>query len=274
MKKKSLLAGLLLLVVCSAAMAEEIMFRENYWNDLTNAPLSNRRWNANYGAAATVLPTGDNVQPVCGAISGGNISATWISDPINADPEYYEIWEKPYYGFAFVANLSDSSNPAVALWTEQFNPDLSGVNQSPMPLASTIGKVGWFGNERTGTGGTDIQENFMMKLDGQWYVNTNTITVNGSWVYYTANISLNGSQWKALDFVPGSSLTQDIGALSTVGGTLADGRIQAFGVYIKTGGTSGQTGYWGRVDSFDLYTPEPATMTLLGLGVLGLIRRK
>jgi hypothetical protein len=272
------IALLLLLMMGSSALADTLLFRENFWyNDLNgnpnNAPLSIRRWNGNYGATAVVVGNDQN-QSYVAAVSYGNQSVTYLGEPLRADPEYFDSYEKPSYGFVFVANNSEASNPATALWTEQWDPDLGGVNQAPLPLASTISKVGWFGNERTGTDGADFQMTFMMKLNGQWYVNANTVSVNATFTYYTTNISLSGSQWKAMDFVPGSSLTQDIGSLSVVGGTLADGQIQAFGVYMKPNGISGQTGYWGRLDTLELYTPEPATMSLLGLGVIGLLRRR
>jgi hypothetical protein len=258
------------MVLCSSVMAAEVIYRENFWNpvyldppEAKEPPFSFDNWNCNYGASGAAMIHGDGVSPISGCISEGKVDATYVGEPINADPEYFNSFERPNYGFAFVGNYTVEPAPGMVFWTDYYH-----------PLLSQVATAQWFASERTGTGGADLQEAFVIKLNGQWYANVNTITATGSWAQYATSISRNGNQWKALNFVPGSSLDQDLGALSVVGGTLADGALEAFGVYIKLGGISGQTGWWSRLDTVELLTPEPATITLLGLGVWGLIRRR
>jgi len=113
-----------------------------------------------------------------------------------------------------------------------------------------------------------------MEIGSQWYVRKTGVSADNkkTWESKSVSFTTSAADWAELDFTPesalsfGSDLTSDLPA----------GDITAFGLYLdmNTGG-DGSNGTM-RVDNFTIsQVPEPATMSLLAIGGLGvLIRRR
>jgi hypothetical protein len=260
------LAGLLAL---SGMASADILYRDNFQGDVQQA-LSAEGWKA-YG------PLGANIDSAAadaasatsvGASRSGGKQDLTLRDPnVNAGEDL--PGSKKSYGFIFVNNpaLSTQINPAVLLYTEEYS------------ITGTPTNFGWYvNNYRAATStGDNIANQVAVKVAGQWFVNTNAMTSGGfnGWLHLDQAFSTDGSQWKALDFVPGASLDQDLSDNATLSGSLPAGPITAFGLYIKMGSPNPGPGFWARMDTFqvDGLVPEPATLGLLSLAALAGMRR-
>lgn len=96
------------------------------------------------------------------------------------------------------------------------------------------------------------------------YLDTPATPVSDWTAYRTIR---NGDHYEVLYGVPGSGVWTSLGTYDAPAGSMSSGGVFRF----YTGGTEGPS-VW-EIDNVSV-TPEPTTMGLLGLGLVGLIARR
>jgi hypothetical protein len=158
-----------------------------------------------------------------------------------------------------------------------------GINNNQLPSYTTAKGIfrssGYYFYYRTSEYSFDASTLTSLQIDARKNSTTAThdiyfLATVGGVEYISPVVTVQpGNTWATYS-VPASStwnICVQSGSEWTSGGTVAGlpaGTVTSFGVYFRTAG--GGNLY---LDNYAL-TPEPATMSLLGLGVVGLLRRR
>lgn len=159
----------------------------------------------------------------------------------------------PYtsYGRAWYIGNQDKG----ILWTGEYQVNLSQYS---------LNSVSWYcRQDSAGVGDTRIA----LEIGTQWYV-SDQIAGTTSWTKQTTAIA--STNWHTLAYTQGVSLQQTIDSATVALPTT--GNLAAFGVYFDTANTG-----IVRIDSYSIDAspvPEPASLGLIGLASLGLLRRR
>ena len=233
-------------------------YREIFPNDTgPGATLASEGWKTHYGSGATAT-----AGPV---IQQNNAPTAYGADraPVNSDPQdtgatagYLNNYGGPTTSDGYLYWTEElASVLAPAVFLEPDGVDLISFD-SRMNSASYVSRVA-------------------LKIDDAWFVSadfdnptgTSAFThTAGSGAWQTNVLDFDTAEWTTLTFDPGNTLLK-----GTTEFSLPDGRITAFGIYQDTHVSTTNA----RFDNFTivgtLSVPEPATLALLGLGVLGLL---
>jgi hypothetical protein len=263
MVRKLLILAVVVSALTTVAGADLIpIYREIFFGDVER-PMSQEGWTGNFGATAQEVPS-DTTAAYRGAASGGKQDPTNIGDPLNSNDNY--AGTKRAYGFLFLDNETQTGPVNTMVWTSEYPVAQAGLQ-----------KFSWYLHDYrdAGSPGGVITQTLAVKIGGAWYASTTNFSNNdyNGWLKVEVNFSTAGSNWKAFDFTPGASLDQDLSDNAALTGSLPSGTIDAFGIYVKMGGPKPANGYWARIDTFEIFTPEPATMSLLAVGAAAMLRR-
>lgn len=217
------------------------------------------------GSASWTTPVGKSGPVIKFGVSLANIDS--IVDPDNLAMSRIAAYDA----------IEASNNPGTAAmrmasaWYWEQSSFLNGLNSaSGLTFANEAASLSaTFNNTGTPTAGNEREGRFLVQSDGQWYVSQSRFAGTGGLL----SINAATAEWYVFDPAAGTLFwdLNDVGS-SVLGSTLTD--ITAIGVYVQHelfDGTTGSSAKEGFSTLQANLVPEPATIGLFGMGVLGVL---
>jgi hypothetical protein len=252
-------AAALIGLSAASANASIMRYQENFVTAANQYAVKDVGWiGHSAGADKDLVIGGVNHGPI---YVGQNISAS------TADPMYIVKTDaNAPDGDSHRTFLGSGGTSDQLLWTDEYTVPLHLVNNSL--------EFSWQ-HLTTGNGTSRLAIRMDDAGTDRWFIHDVAAGSAASWTKVNFLFTSAGTSWREMTDFTGSETTDDPGGfalpVSTYGGTLPSGPINAFGMYLQVGANANDR---ERIDAFQIVSiPEP-TLGLLVICSTVLVRRR